>query len=423
LILRAVTFDKGWDVYQDKENAKYPEPHWKRGCETKKALLQPCPYLYSKMPDAQGSAKNLLTVKEAIWDYQGTIPTDTPIVRALGNEGINIIPGGAIVDKIEKTITFRNGIAVKSFDAKVRFFNPFELRWQISFDGGIFYSDVETSVHPIYVCLNKPEDAPQPSHPNGLVAYRTVVHLACSNDGATSADEAVEKTWALFTGRNVKGWDKDKKDFTRKLHYYKEGTTFAQNAAPYTFNLLQHANDTGRCESWARLLRDACDLNGTTVDVIKAHAIVRSPEKYLSGLLVKNWDYPTLLRSSWIFTAPSRKNDMVPLPSPDADGKYIYGEFTNKNTLEGQNSKPPSQKLFSYHSFVRHQKSNSEIEYLDPSYGIKYLGTTENAAILDFMGKAIEMVCIKTLFSPSGITYKLVKPDPAIYTFKFTPTA
>ena len=59
--------------------------------------------------------------------------------------------------------------------------------------------------------------------------------------------------------------------------------------------------------------------------------------------------------------------DMVPMPLGGD-----YGEINNLPTLPGQNSRPPSQKLFARHFFLRYTtQANSKIFY-DASYGVTY---------------------------------------------------
>lgn len=128
------------------------------------------------------------------------------MIRAKEANGYNIEIKGADVNKGAKTITGTHLFAIKDFAPQVKFFDPLALKWEISLDGGKTFIEAGTSQNPVYFCLRGPiDEKPKP--------YRTVVHLACSNDGATTADEAVEKTWALFLGKNVKGWDEEEKAF------------------------------------------------------------------------------------------------------------------------------------------------------------------------------------------------------------------
>jgi hypothetical protein len=325
--------------------------------------------------------KKRLTIAEVIWTYQGTITSNSVKVRAKQLGGYDIKIQNAQVDKVKKTITGHDLPAVKDFDPKVKFFDPLVLVWEISLDGGKTFTEAGTSQNPIYFCLKGPVDGiPRP--------FRTVAHLACSNDGAEASDPAVEKTWELFLGKNVKGWDETTKGFTRTLYYYKPGTTFDENSAGGAAALLQSSNDSGQCTTWACLLRDACKLNDANVMIIRA---TPKDEFFMNpiGFLVKAWSHKS--NAPWEFRFNAPISDMI----PDANNG-VYGDFSNLPSVAGQNSAPPSQKAFGSHFFVRHTKANSESEYLDPSYGAKYLGSPLYEAELDFQSKAIEMYAINS---------------------------
>jgi hypothetical protein len=72
---------------------------------------------------------------------------------------------------------------------------------------------------------------------------------------------------------------------------------------------------------------------------------------------------------------PQRPDLMVP-PQPGG----IYGDVTSLNTLAGQNTSPPSEKMFGSHYIV---KVNSSLysfgqgPYFDPSYGVTYLDAND----------------------------------------------
>jgi hypothetical protein len=346
------------------------------------------------------------------WSYQGTISSDSVQIRARGTEGYDIGIRSAWVDKANKTITGYNLPAVKDFDPKVRFFDPLVLIWEISLDNGKTFLEAGTTQNHIYFCLRGPVlmfiPWPEPEVKLTPTPFRTVAHLACSNEEAETADEAVDKTWELFLGKDVKGWNETTKTFSRTLYYYKPGTTFSQNAFHNTASLLQGKNgnvsintDSGQCSTWACLLRDACELNGGNVMIVQANLIFPN----LAPLfLVKDWLYDTT-KNAWTVLFNSTAGEMYPpppiLPPPPTPPPYgIYGDLENQASIAGQNSAPPSEKVFENHVFVKNTKppekeGDSEVvEYLDPSYAVKYEGVNTNAAELDFQNKAIEMFAI-----------------------------
>jgi hypothetical protein len=204
--------------------------------------------------------------------------------------------------------------------------------------------------------------------------YRTVVHLACTNTGATTEGEAFEKTWECFTNRSLKTWD------GKPLYYYKDGFGWT-NSATYTGPLLASACSTnpwaghGQCGSFAYLLKDALAANGvnsifTTVSTSNGNSFI-----------VKDWDFPPPPPTTNVYPYKLtlvREVDwsigMVPAPP----GR-VYGDFTKLDTLPGQNTHPPSEEWFLLHFIVKYGQL-----YYDPSYGATYTDTN------DFEAKAVE---------------------------------
>jgi len=63
----------------------------------------------------------------------------------------------------------------------------------------------------------------------------------------------------------------------------------------------------------------------------------------------------------------------------------VYGDLKSKSTLAGQNTAPPSEKVFDAHFIVKLDPAVAAASpYYDPSYGVNYL----NAA--DFEAKAVK---------------------------------
>lgn len=317
-----------------------------------------------------------MKIVNAKWELTGRIPGATYTIKgtgpSAGTNQINIPPTVATfvgTDGIE----INNVLATNAFEAnKVRFYNTFDIAWQVSVNGGP-YQSADTSSNPIYVCLVG----------TGATCFRTTVHLACSNQGATNADSAFDNTWSLINPANVNGWDEDAQAWTRKLYYYKAETTFLQNPFPEDWKLLQSPNDSAQCESWADLMYEACRLNGATP--VKTKATPKRNERFL----VKNWTFNASTHPNpngpppwWLFAtaiAPVDPpgGDMVPVPPGS-----VYGDLKNEDGLKGQNSDfppppptaplSPSQKWFKYHVFLKYNG-----KYYDPSYGAEYTGPAD----------------------------------------------
>jgi hypothetical protein len=298
------------------------------------------------------------------------------------------------VDKANKTITGYDLPAVKNFDPKVRFFDPLVLIWEISLDNGKTFLEAGTTQNHIYFCLKGPVEiniAPVRALLPKL--FRTVAHLACSNDGATDPINAFWKTWELFVGKNVKGWNHNSKTFDRALYYYRPETTFSQNPHGNSQALLQSSKDSGQCSTWASLLRDAGTLNDANSWIITALPIPDN-DPGAQRFAVNDWNFINDTTSppenaAGIFVFPTSFGEMQPLPPEN-----IYGSWLSLETLIGQNSFPkaPSEKIFGLHIFVLFINPFSLMSmFFDPSYGETYsvmLGG--NGIVSDFQEKAVD---------------------------------
>jgi hypothetical protein len=314
----------------------------------------------------------------------GSSASSAPYVKGTGPGGINIPSTVTNLSSGNTVATLPATTATQAFPNQTNYYNPFTIQWQISFNGGSTWQDAGTSENPIYVCLQGPvSGAPIP--------YRTVVHLACSNDGATTTYQAAQNTWALFAGpANV-----CKVDGT-PLYYYQPGTSFDITENPITVSGLLSIG-TSECVGWAHLLQDAWSLNGASSDYN-----IASPTDGYVYFWVKNWG---ALPTSGIFYFQSTAIDMIPYPSGGAYGYYDYPpgtNFKNEPSVPGQNSGPnaPSEKVFGNHQFLKYNGT-----YYDPSYGLTYADAT------DFQAQAIAGFGKNTSSTPplyKAVTFDMV---------------
>ena len=196
----------------------------------------------------------------------------------------------------------------------------------VSRDGGTSWQVAGVSKNPLYVCLSS-------TGPNTATLYRTVVHLACSNAGATSQSEAAANTWDNFsTGsgpKNVKTWGE-----STKLYYYEPGKTFDENphidcADPPGTNPLLSAH-RGQCSTWATLLQDAWSVNGVNSDYIFAVRTVGD------AFFVQEWDALSTTRPFWFQTTIS---DMIPAPPGVAPDPSPFAITMIRNRLNFLNKR------------------------------------------------------------------------------------
>lgn len=243
------------------------------------------------------------------------------------------------------------------------FYNMFRIDWELSLDDGTTWRYIGTSSNPLYVCLDDPISST-------ASMFRTVVHLAVSNQGATDADEAFNNTWELFsTGgtapANPSTWN------GTLIHYYKPGTNFLENGSGSVTQLLQ--DGTGNCYAWARLFEAALSVNGVSFTRIQAKM---HPNSQSTDFWVSSWS-----SLGAVFYFNNSIQDMQPPPSgsPPSGGTYGYYDngagthFKNNNTVPGQGTggDAPSQKVFDIHRFT--QKGGT---YYDACYGCTYSGAS-----------------------------------------------
>jgi hypothetical protein len=365
-VLKSVTFDSGWGLLKD-DGSAYGEPQWQD------SPLREYPYLMK-----EGST---LKIKEAQILIPNPLAGATYLFRGLGTGGINVpsttatAVGGDVfeITNVDASTAFPSGATA--------FYNPFEIAWEVSRDGGSSWQSAGVSKTPLYLCLSN-------SGPLAVARYHTVVHLACSNVGATDAATAVAKTWELFSSLDLKTWD------GIPLYYYKPGTTFDLSENPITVGGLLQVH-SGECVAWAHMLQDAWTVNG----VSSAYTIATSQST--AYFWVKNWSN---LGSQFYFQ--SLAHDMIPYPDGNTEryGYYDAGsgtEFKNEPEIPGQNtgSDAPSEKVFANHQFIKYGGT-----YYDPSYGVTYAGSSALEASISGYGNFSSNVDGKrTLtFSTSG---------------------
>jgi hypothetical protein len=392
ILLNEVSYAGGNIIRRDKGTDRYDAPHWKdnssppNGNNTDPGDRY-YPYLYQ--------AGEVLTVSVK-WVVDPPFAPGTslsPLVRGTGPDGINIPETAAAFTG--GTIFIGLVSATAAFAGRTKYYHPFEIAWEISFDDGYNWCPAGVSDNAIYVALEVP---------SGATPFHTVVHLACSNDGATTAADALVKTWQLFAlpgggPANVVGWNDTTKSWTRRLHYYRPRTTFGQNPWPDTDDLLNSPLDTGQCSTWANLFADAIALNGSSSSHVTAQSIRHS------FFLVKNWRFaaPAML-GNWRFQFGGFSFDMAdPV-------RVVFGELTNRPTIAGQNSAPvaPSQKVFSNHQFVRCIDAAGTATYYDPSYGVTY------ADEADFQAKAVAGFAFFAGFMKGRRTLFVFKPTASL---------
>jgi hypothetical protein len=264
------------------------------------------------------------------------------------------------------------------FATSIGYAGSFTVNWQYRINGGTWASAGSTK-SPVYISY---------AYPLQSSALRTVVNLALKNGTGADPATVVTHVFNSFKGLATGTWA------GQSLYYYKPNTKFAQN--PLTAaDLIQGANHTGNCSAWADLFSQSLGVNGISCSVVMATPRATAYTNDV-GFLVKDWtkdvaSFPPPY--SWQISLATQA-DMVPVPV-----RSDYGDLLSSATVPGQNSYPPSEKVFSNHQFVKFGSS-----YYDASYGVTY--TSEN----DFISKAI--FGFAAFYSDNGVTSNLRDRDP-----------
>jgi DNA-binding beta-propeller fold protein YncE len=244
-------------------------------------------------------------------------------------------------------------------------FNPLAVTWKFSptgqdcTSGSVQCSSAGNTSSEVFVTLAQPSGLSEPVMP------MTAVKLAIGSGGATTQTAAFNNTWAQFAGpANVTTWDNH-----RKLYYYQQGVGFYPACAATSVDLLTQPNGSGECGAWRQLLLDALAVNG--IQGLKTSITAADG----TAFLVKDWTYgtgsspntpPYYWRETFATTSAGGCCEMVPL-------SLVSGDLTSLSTLNGQNSAPPSEKLFGSHYIVKAPAGlNVGGPYFDPSYGVTY---------------------------------------------------
>ena len=142
IVLKAVTFCGGGTIAKDDSSGLYDGPHWQDEPRRRH------PYLYS--------AGQTLGIGKASWLLSGAKLEGPFLARGSGSDGIKVLESKTVARTTEEgveVVVIHPATDARPFPARVRYFNPFEIRWELSWDGGKSWHDAGTSSNPIYVSL------------------------------------------------------------------------------------------------------------------------------------------------------------------------------------------------------------------------------------------------------------------------------
>jgi hypothetical protein len=241
-----------------------------------------------------------MKISEAMFQITQKPKTLSQTVTITGNA--TTPQGKTFVFKDERAVVSGNYVITKPILAnrhlatrKTQFFNPMTIEWSVKYKkGGIPKTKViGTSKHKVYVTLKKPfKDKPKDDgdyiNPDNRL-FLTLLHLATSNPGAKTPEDAVEKSWALFknpTGKNdITNWKGD-----IPLFYYPPGDTLRACAGEDLEEFLTSPDGSGQCGLFAYLFRDTLWVNNIPNKLILVSTIENG-----TRMLVQKWKINPLL--------------------------------------------------------------------------------------------------------------------------------
>ncbi len=230
--------------------------------------------------------------------------------------------------------TFKQGV--------VRFFKPFVINWEISFDNGTSWRNIEETKNTLYVTYKTPQ-----AEAGDFAWFHTVYDLSCRNAQTTSSEkDIIAGIWTEFTDQIVLNYNND------SLFYYKNLSTPNVTLA----TLLKYRD--AECYTFAQLFLAAIKIQGIirTNNYVylepKANSVCNG--KTVDRFLVKNWSFVTATTNAPCAAFPYGTSGIKKLPG-----------------IPGSCTKSPAS------HFGNHQIAKIDGVYYDPSYGASFTTLSE----------------------------------------------
>ncbi len=343
--LKTVTFSDGLTIQKDDGTGAYISPQW----SSANTAQAPAAYVSGKAPIVSSTfSLTCSTAPDFVW------------IKGLGPESIEFPSTKVAVGTTSAhTITYPATAGSKVFTSSiVRFFKPFTINWQISFDNGITWKSAGASANTLYVTKTTPQSAA-----GSFKWYHTVFDISCRNAQTKSAEnDIISSVWNEFTDHIVLNWNND------SLFYYK-----TMNSPNVTLGALLKYRDA-ECYTFAQLF----------LSLIKIQGIVRT-NNYIyieaDGSNVCNgYQVDRFLVKDWIFGTPTStacqdfpyENTYTTLiPSPYTAYKFIKSDVKDGAGIPGSCTKNPSS------FFNNHQISKIDGVYYDACYGVTFNKITD----------------------------------------------
>lgn len=346
----SATFSGGnLNIRRDDGTGIYAAPQWAAAS----TIQSPVAYVSGNAPTISGA----FTITCA------NVP-DSIFVRGTASDAISFSAKKVIVAAAAGTthnFTYPATLGSHVFTAAiVRFFKPFTINWEVSFDNGTTWRAIGATNNTLYVTRSTPQ-------PEGTEFkwFHTVFDLSCRNAQYMSLDTAIiSHVWSEFTDHVVLNYNDD------SLFYYK-----IMNSPNTTLSTLLKYRDA-ECYTFAQLFLSSIKIQGVvrTNDYVYITPINNTVCGHtVNRFIVKNWAFGT---PSATATCPAfpYKNTYVTatgtMPPPYTAYVFTTSDVTDLAGIPGScNIRPASY-------FNNHQIAKVDGVYYDACYGVTFPALT-----------------------------------------------
>ncbi|MDQ3047765.1 MAG: hypothetical protein M3R27_09475 [Bacteroidota bacterium] len=282
---------------------------------------------------------------------------DSVWIRGSGSDSIDfaakqlsVAPSAGTVHTINYPATTGSHVFAAAI---VRFFKPYTINWEISFDNGITWKAAGATNNTLYVTRS----APQPETSN-FKYWHTVYDLSCRNAQYKSLDTAIiSNIWNEFIDHVVLNYKDD------SLFYYK--IMNSPNVSLYT--LLKYRD--AECYTFAQLFLAAIKIQG--VVRTNNYVYITPMSNIVCGytvnrFIVKDWAFGAPSASGFCSAFPYKNTYTTLLPPPYNAYNFITADVTDQAGIPGSCTVNPS----SY--FNNHQIVKLDGLYYDACYGVTF---------------------------------------------------
>ena len=339
---QAATFTGGnLPIRRDEGGSFYGPPHW----DVDNVDQVPVAYKSGDAPRVNATFKmECENVPDSIW------------MRGVGPEGMTFAPRIIAVEPAGDTysIYYQSTTSDLAFEADIaRFFKPFNIGWDVSFDGGLTWRAADTTRNTLYVTRSAPQ--PEAGH---FKWYHSVYDISCRNANMQSTDtDIIAAVWSEFTDQSVLNYADD------SLHYYSPKNTVNTNLG----SLLNNRN--AQCYTFAQLFLSTIKIQG----VVRTNNYVYITPVYstacggnsVNRFLVKNWEFGEATGDGCA-AYPYENTYTTLLPAPYTTYTFLTADVTDQSGLAGQCSPNPSS------FFNNHQIALIDGVYYDACYGVTF---------------------------------------------------